>query len=133
MAGCPALWGDFALSWPQSLCALDLALWHHVGRSHAPAVLGAALTGAALLHLARTADAMHRRRAAAVAAALLALAALGYSSAPVFLGLFGAVLLALFAVDAAGLARADRPVSPPHWWPAASSRARSSISTTCRG
>jgi len=102
------LWGDFAGGLAAILAALDLALWHHVGRSHAPAVFGAVLTGAALLHLARTADAMDGRRAVASGAALLALAALGYSSAPVFLGLFGAVLLALFAVDAAGLPRGDR-------------------------
>jgi hypothetical protein len=102
------LWGDFAGGLAAILAALDLALWHHVGRSHAPAVFGAVLAGGAMLHLARRADAMHQRRASVMAAALLALAALGYSSAPVFLGLFGAVLLALFAVDAAGLPRADR-------------------------
>ena len=102
------LWGDFAGGLAAVLGALDLATWHHVGRAHAPAVFGGVLAAAALLYLARSADAMHRRSAAAGAAGLLALAALGYSSAPVFLGLFGAVLLALFVVDASGLPRADR-------------------------
>ena len=27
-------------AWPRALAALDLALWHHLGRSHAPAVFG---------------------------------------------------------------------------------------------
>jgi hypothetical protein len=102
------LFGDFAGGVAAALSALDLALWHHVGRAHAPAVFGGALAAAALLYVARAADRMHARRTAASAAALLALAALGYSSVPVLLGLFGLVLLGLCVVDARALTRADR-------------------------
>jgi hypothetical protein len=102
------LWGGLAGGIAAALSALDLALWHHVGRSHAPAVFGGVLAGAALLYVARRADLMHERRTAAAAAALLAAAALGYSSVPVLFGLFGIVLFALFAVDARALTRADR-------------------------
>jgi hypothetical protein len=102
------LWGGVAGAIAAALAGLDLALWHHVGRAHAPAVVGGVLAAAALLHLARSAGAMRGRGAASGTAALLALAALGYASVPVFLGLFGVVLFALFAVDARGLAREDR-------------------------
>jgi hypothetical protein len=51
---------------------------------------------------------MAQPRVAAAAAALLASAALGYSSLVVLLGLFGVVLLLLFATDARALPRADR-------------------------
>ena len=102
------LWGEGAARVAAALSALDLALWHHLGRSHAPAVFGAVLGAAALLHLARNADAMRQPRVAAGAAALLAVAALGYSSLVVLLGLFGLVLLLLFALDAEGLLGPDR-------------------------
>lgn len=102
------LWGDGAARLAATLAALDLALWHHLGRSHAPAVFGGVLGAAALLHLARNADAMRQPRAAAAAAALLAAAALGYSSLVVLLGLFGLVLLLLFALDAKALPAPDR-------------------------
>jgi hypothetical protein len=102
------LWGTEAGAMAAALVALDLALWHHFGRSHAPAVLGGVLGVMAALHLARNADGMHRPRTAAGAAALLAAGALGYSSLVVLLGLMGAVLLLLCAVDARGLLTADR-------------------------
>ena len=102
------LWGVDGARIAAVLSALDLALWHHLGRSHAPAVFGGVLGAMALLHLARNADAMRHPRVAAGASALLAAGALGYSSLVVLLGLFGLVLLILFAVDARGLASADR-------------------------
>lgn len=102
------LWGEAAARLAAVLATLDLALWHHLGRSHAPAVMGGVAGAAALLYLAREADRMHVARIATAAAALLALAALSYSSLVVLLGLFGLALLALFVVDARGLGRADR-------------------------
>jgi hypothetical protein len=102
------LWDEGAAHMAAALAALDLALWHHLGRSHAPAIVGAVLGAAALLHLARNADAMRRPRVASGAAALLAAGALGYSSFVVLLGLFGLLLLTLFAVDARALPPPDR-------------------------
>ena len=102
------LWGADAGRVAAALATLDLALWHHLGRSHAPAVFGGVLGAAAMLHLARNADAMRQPRVATGAAVLLAAAALGYSSLVVLLGLFGVVLLILFALDARALAAPDR-------------------------
>lgn len=102
------LWGTNAGRVAAVLAALDLSLWHHLGRSHAPAIFGGVLGVMAVLHLARNADAMHRPKTAAGAAALLATGALGYSSFVVLLGLFGVVLLVLCAVDARALRPGDR-------------------------
>ena len=97
------LWGSAAAWLAVLLYALDLPIWHHVGRAHAPASFGAALTLAALCFLARFADELFRRARIAAAALLLAAASLGYSSALVLVGLFGAVFLLLMAVDARAL------------------------------
>jgi hypothetical protein len=97
------LWGPRAAWLAVLLYALDLPLWHHLGRAHAPASFGAALTLAALVFLARFADEMDRHGSVAAAALLLAAASLGYSSALVLVGLFGAAFLLLLAVDARAL------------------------------
>lgn len=100
---------DATAAWTATLLyALDLAVWHHLGRSHAPAVFGGTLATAALLHLAAHADAMDTRRARFTAAALLAAGVLGYSSLVVLIGLFGLVLLSLLALDARAVPPASR-------------------------
>jgi hypothetical protein len=90
------------------LYTLDLAVWHHVGRSHAPAVFGGALGTAALLYLLLRADRLDTRHRVAAAGAILGVAVLGYSSLVVLIGLFGLALLALLAADARGLPPASR-------------------------
>jgi hypothetical protein len=85
------------------LYLLDLAVWHHLGRSHAPAVFGAALGTIGLSMLAAAADSLLTRRQVALAGCALGLAALGYSSLVVLYGLFGGCLVALLLVDAGGL------------------------------
>ena len=85
------------------LYLLDLAVWHHLGRSHAPAVFGAALGTLGLLLIAGAADTLETRRAIVLAGCALGFAALGYSSLVVLYGLFGSCLLALLLADARGL------------------------------
>jgi hypothetical protein len=100
---------DRGTAWRAALLyALDLAVWHHLGRSHAPAVFGGALGTAALLHLLLQGERLDHPRRIALAAAVLAAAALGYSSLAVLLGLFGLALLVGLAVDARGLTPAAR-------------------------
>lgn len=106
----PALWLAAAWLWSPAaawiavlLYALDLPVWHHLGRAHAPASFGAALTLAALAFLARFAPELDRPRRTAAAAILLCAASLGYSSAVVLIGLFSVALLLLVAVDARAL------------------------------
>ena len=115
MAVVPLLWLVAARAWnPGSawvavlLYALDLPIWHHVGRAHHPASFGGALGVMALLHLAHEAERLDTRPRIALATAVVALAILGYSSAIVLFGLFGATLLVLLATDAAGLTRAAK-------------------------
>ena len=110
MAVAPLLWLAAARVWDRRaawlaavLYTLDLAVWHHVGRSHAPASFGAALGTAALVFLLLRAGHIATPRRAAAAGLVLAVAVLGYSSLVVLFGLFGLVLLLLLAVDAAGL------------------------------
>lgn len=98
------IWDERAAWLAALLYLLDLAVWHHVGRAHAPAAFGAALGTAALLHLASRADGLTRPGPVLVAGAALGLAVLGYSSLIVQFGLLGAVLCLLLAVDARGLA-----------------------------
>jgi len=105
MCVAPLLWlaarrvWDAGAAWTATLLyVLDLSVWHHLGRSHAPAVFGGAVGAAALLHLAVRADGLGQWRPRLVAAAGLALAVLGYSSLVVVVGLFGLVLLALLAL-----------------------------------
>jgi hypothetical protein len=102
------LWGRGAAWVGALLYALDLAVWHHVGRSHAPAVFGGALGTAALLYLLQRAERLEARRPVLVAGAVLGAAVLGYSSLVVLFGLLGAALIALLAVDARGLTPAAR-------------------------
>ena len=93
------VWGGEAAWLAAVLYSLDLAVWHHLGRSHAPAVFGGALGTTALLYLLGRAAEIEGRRAVGLAGALLGLAVLGYSSLVVLFGFFGAVLLALLLVD----------------------------------
>jgi hypothetical protein len=90
------------------LYALDLAVWHHVGRAHAPAVIGGVLGTAALLYLLREAGRIDSRRRVLGAGVVLALGVLGYSSLAVLFGLFGTALLALLVADARPLERPAR-------------------------
>ncbi len=111
----PWLWIVAARVWSTAaawiaalLYTLDLPVWHHLGRGHVPASFGSALGTAVLLYLAWNADRVDDRRRVLVAGSLLALAALGYSSLIVFLGLFGLSLLALLALDARVLSPAAK-------------------------
>ncbi len=88
--------------------ALDLAVWHHVGRAHAPAAFGQALATCALAFLVLRAEQLDTPRRILGAAALLALGVLGYTSLVILFGLFGVVLLALLAFDARALTPAAR-------------------------
>jgi len=106
MAVAPWVWLTAARLWnaPAAwlaalLYAFDLPLWHHLGRAHAPASFGAALTLFALLFLARFAHEMDRPRRVAAAALLLCAASLGYSSALVLVGLFGLALMSAMSLD----------------------------------
>jgi len=98
------LW-DRGAAWVAVLLyALDLAVWHHVARCRTPAAFGGAVSTAVLLFLALRAPEMGARRVVVRASLLLALALLAYSSLPVLLGLFAAVLFVLLGVDARALA-----------------------------
>lgn len=90
------------------LYVLDLAVWHHLGRGHAPAVFGSALGTAALLYLALRAPVVNSPRRSALAGLVLGMAVLGYSSLVVLVGLFGIALLVLLLLDARGLTVAAR-------------------------
>jgi hypothetical protein len=90
------------------LYTLDLAVWHHVGRVHAPAALAGAMGTAALLYLAANAGTLDRARRMAFAGAAVGVAALGYTSLAVLFFLFGLVLFVLLALDARALAPAAR-------------------------
>jgi hypothetical protein len=115
MAVAPLLWVVAARTWDRGaawlaaiLYGVDLAVWHHVGRSHAPASFGNALGTAALLYLVLRAGAIDTRRRAAVAGLILAVAVLCYSSLVVLFGLFGLTLLLFLAGDAAAFGPAAR-------------------------
>lgn len=97
------IWDEPAAWLASVLYVLDLAVWHHVGRAHAPASFGAALACAALLALAARSDRLTAPRPVAWAGLALGLAVLGYSALVVQVGFLGAVLLALLAIDAKGL------------------------------
>jgi hypothetical protein len=102
------VWGPEA-AWPAALLySLDLAVWHHLGRSHAPAVFGGALSTAALLWLVHQAATIVSPVRAVAAGLVLAVAVLGYSSLVALFGLFGLALLVALALDARGLTRAAR-------------------------
>ncbi|MGE0452770.1 MAG: hypothetical protein AB7O37_03740 [Vicinamibacteria bacterium] len=87
------------------LYALDVSVWHHIARSHAPAAFGMALAPAALLLLADRAERLEAPRRALACGCALGLAVLGYSTLVVLVGFFGLALLALLWLDAAGLSR----------------------------
>jgi hypothetical protein len=115
MAVVPLLWVAAARVWGRGaawlaavLYTLDLAVWHHVGRSHAPASFGAALGTAVLLYLLLRARDVDTPRRALAAGLLLAAAVLGYSSLVALFGLFGLALAVLLAADAAALSAAAR-------------------------
>ena len=102
------IWNEQAAWLAAGLYLLDLAVWHHVGRAHAPASFGAALGCAALLALAAWPDRLTTGRSVVGLGLALGLAVLGYSALVVQVGLVGAVLLALLLVDAKGLERRAR-------------------------
>jgi hypothetical protein len=102
------LWGRGGAWIATTLYVLDLPVWHHLSRAHAPAAFGGALATAALLLLVHSADRLSAPRRVALTGLALALAALGYSSLAVLLGLFGLVLLLLLETDARGLTPAAR-------------------------
>ena len=102
------VWDERAAWLAAALYLLDLAVWHHVGRAHAPATFGAALGTAALLALAAGADRMTAVRPVVLMGTALGLAVLGYSALVVQVGLFGVVLYALLLVDARGLSARAR-------------------------
>jgi len=115
MALAPLLWVAAARTWERGaawlavvLYSLDLAVWHHVGRSHAPASFGGALGTAALLYLVLRAGAIDTRPRAIAAGLVLGVAVLGYSSLLVLVGLFGLALLLLLAADAAAWSAAAK-------------------------
>jgi hypothetical protein len=100
---------DRTAAWTAALLyAFDLAVWHQLGRVHVPAVFGGALGTAALLHLVAGAERLGEPRRRVLAAAVLGLAVLGYSSLMVLFGLFGLALIALVVADARGLATPAR-------------------------
>lgn len=113
--GAREVWGRGAAWTSVLLYALDLAVWHRVGRSHAPAAFGGALMTAALGWLLWRGEGIDRPRRLLGGAALLAAAALGYSSAPVLLGLTGIALFTLLAVDARALVAAQRRATALAW------------------
>lgn len=102
------LWGRGPAWTATLLYALDLAVWHHLGRAHAPAVFGNALGTAALLLLVVHAGEPLTRGRVVLLGLALGTAVLGYSSLVVLVGLFGVVLLAGLALDARGLAATSR-------------------------
>lgn len=92
------IWGAWAAWVAAALYSVDLAVWHHVGRSHAPAVVGAVLTLAALLLLAREALREGTPPALLMPTALVALAFLGYSASIPLFGIFAALWLGSMTV-----------------------------------
>jgi hypothetical protein len=115
MAVVPWMWLVAARLWSPGaawvavlLYVLDLAVWHHVGRVHAPAAFAGALGTAALLYFALAAGSFDRARTVVLAGGLLAVAALGYSSLAVLFFLFGLALFTLLALDARALTPASR-------------------------
>jgi len=78
-----------------TLMALDLATVHHLGRAHAPAVVGGALGLGGLLALGLALPELDRPGRWKTPALLLGLGALGYSSTPLFYAFFGIAILAL--------------------------------------
>jgi len=102
------VWGVPAAWTAALLYALDLPLWHHLGRAHTPAVFGNGLGVAALLLLALAGHRTETRGRCLGFAGALGLGALGYTSVALLLGLFGLVLLALFAIDARELSARSR-------------------------
>ena len=81
------------------LMALDLPTTHHLGRAHAPAVVGGALGIGGLLAFGLLLPRIQERGMVWKAGGFLGIGALGYSSTPLFYALFGLALLALLAID----------------------------------
>lgn len=77
------------------LMSLDLSTVHHLGRAHSPAVVGGALGVSCLLAFGLALPQLDLASAWKVPALFLGLGALGYSSTPLFYGLFGLAILTL--------------------------------------
>ena len=75
--------------------ALDLATIHHLGRAHAPAVLGGAWGLFCLLAFGLAVPRIAEPGRFQMPGLLLGLGALGYSSTPLFYALFGITIVAL--------------------------------------
>lgn len=97
------VWDEHAGWLAAILYLLDLAVWHHVGRVHAPSSFGAALCTGALVVLAAAAGRLTSAAPVLAMGAALGIAVLGYSALVVQVGLLGVVLLVLLAIDAKGL------------------------------
>ena len=93
-----------------ALVAMDLAMIHHLGRAHSPAVVGGALGLAGLLAFGITLRQPTDGGRWKTSALLLGLGALGYSSTPLFYALFGVALLVILMMQPAGRALV-KPVS----------------------
>ena len=92
------------------LFTFDLAAIHHLGRAHAPAVVGGALGIAAFLLFGRSLEKLDLPGAVRWPAVFLGVGALGYSSTAVFYALAGLSLMALLTLDR-GTRRLARPVA----------------------
>jgi hypothetical protein len=90
------------------LMATDLATVHHLGRAHAPAVVGGALGLAGLLAFGLFLPELDQAGRWRAPALFLGIGALGYSSTPLFYALFGLAILAILLTDAE-----TRKVLPP--------------------
>jgi hypothetical protein len=81
-----------------ALMGLDLSTIHHLGRAHAPAVVGGALGIAGVLVFGLALPRLHEPGRLRLPALALGVGALGYASTPLFYALFGAALTAWVSV-----------------------------------
>ena len=93
------VWGAWAGWLAALLYWVDLAVWHHLGRSHAPAVVGGVLTLAAMLFLLREVAASGTPTGLPLATTLVALALLGYSASLPLFGLFAGLWLVCLLIE----------------------------------
>jgi len=102
------VWGLHAAWTAALLFALDLPVWHHLGRAHLPASAGNALGVAALLALVLKGSRLESPRSVAVTGSVLAAGTLGYTSLALLIGLFGLILFILLVVDARAIPNSAR-------------------------
>jgi hypothetical protein len=92
-----------------ALMSLDLSTIHHLGRAHAPAVVGGALGIAGILVFGLALPRLHEPGRLRLPALALGVGALGYASTPLFYALFGAALIA-WVSTAAKTRTLSRPI-----------------------